>query len=62
MNAESSGNWNETAKLIASDGAEGDYFGWSVSVSGNTAIIGADSDDDKGFRSGSVYSFERLVK
>ena len=56
------GYWNETAKLTASDGAEGDYFGFTVAVSGNTAIIGADSDDDKGISSGSVYALERLVK
>ena len=27
--------------LIASDGAEGDYFGWSVAVDGDTAVVGA---------------------
>ena len=31
----------ETAQLIASDKAVGDRFGWSVSVSGNVALIGA---------------------
>jgi hypothetical protein len=29
------------AKLIASDGAPGDAFGFCVSISGNTAVIGA---------------------
>jgi hypothetical protein len=28
-------------KLTASDATEGDSFGWSVSISGNTAIVGA---------------------
>jgi hypothetical protein len=37
-------NMNETAKLTASDGHSGDEFGYSVSVSGNTAIIGASND------------------
>jgi hypothetical protein len=32
----------ETATLVASDGAPGDYFGVSVSVSGDTAVVGAD--------------------
>lgn len=32
--------WVEEQKLLASDGAEGDYFGASVAVSGNTALIG----------------------
>jgi hypothetical protein len=37
-----SGNaWTQQAKLTASDGASGDYFGWSVSLSGNTALVGA---------------------
>lgn len=31
----------ETAKLYASDGRGGDYFGKSVSISGNVAIVGA---------------------
>jgi hypothetical protein len=47
----------ETEKLTASDGAEDDYFGFSVAVSGNTIMIGAYYDDDKGNSSGSVYQF-----
>ncbi len=31
----------ESAKLLASDGNTGDQFGWSVSLSGGTALIGA---------------------
>ncbi|HXM20817.1 MAG TPA: hypothetical protein VN948_06095 [Terriglobales bacterium] len=31
----------ETAKLTASDGAGGDAFGYNVSISGNTAAVGA---------------------
>jgi hypothetical protein len=31
----------ETAKLTASDGADGDAFGYNVSISGNTAAVGA---------------------
>ncbi|MBU4366049.1 MAG: FG-GAP repeat protein, partial [Verrucomicrobia bacterium] len=35
------GGWSEQAKLIASDGAEGDYFGQvALSSDGNTALIG----------------------
>jgi len=33
--------WVEEAKLTASDGASGDRFGHSVSVSGDLAVIGA---------------------
>ena len=61
----SSGGWadwnpmenTETAKLIASDGADDDWFGVSVALDGNTAVIGASGDDDKGIDSGSVYVF-----
>ena len=53
------GFWNETAKLTASDGASSDYFGWSVSISGNIVIAGAYGDDDKGSYSGSAYVYEK---
>ena len=44
-------------KLTASDAAYGDYFGSSVAISGNYAIVGAYKDDDKGGESGSAYIF-----
>jgi hypothetical protein len=53
------GGWTEQAKLSASDGQRDDQFGSSVSVSGNTVIIGALGDDDAGDRSGSAYVFTR---
>ena len=34
-------NMTQTAKLTASDGAAGDRFGCSVSISGNTVVVGA---------------------
>jgi hypothetical protein len=55
----SGGVWTEQAKLLASDVAAGDYFGDSVSVSGDTALIGASGDDDSGSVSGSAYVFVR---
>ena len=33
--------WTQQAELTASDGAAGDHFGGSVSVSGSTALVGA---------------------
>jgi len=47
----------ELAKLLASDGAQDDWFGYSVSVSGDTTVIGAYRDDDNGSDSGSAYIF-----
>ncbi len=50
--------WTQTAKLLAADGAADDWFGWSVSISGDTAIVGARWDDDNGSYSGSAYIFK----
>jgi len=52
-------NWTQEDKLIASDGATGDCFGFSVSIDGDYAIIGAKYDDDNGSNSGSAYIFKR---
>jgi hypothetical protein len=51
--------WTEQAKLTASDAAVRDHFGRSVAVTGNTAVVGADLDDDAGISSGSAYVFTR---
>ncbi len=51
------GNWVET-KLVASDGAPDDVFGYSVSIDGDRAIVGARLDGDNGLDSGSAYMFE----
>ncbi|MCZ6612369.1 MAG: FG-GAP repeat protein [Planctomycetota bacterium] len=45
-------------KLLADDGAAGDVFGHSVAISGATAIVGAQDDDDNGTQSGSAYLFD----
>ena len=52
-------NWTEQVKLTAFDGANSDKFGWSVSISGDYAVIGAYQDDDNGSDSGSAYIFQR---
>jgi hypothetical protein len=51
-------NWDEQAKLIASDGDSYDYFGVSVSIDGDYAIIGAYGDEGNRV-SGSAYVFKR---
>jgi len=51
--------WTQQAKLLASDGATQDYFGYAVSLDGDTAFIGAEGDDDNGVDSGSAYVFTR---
>ncbi|MCH8152289.1 MAG: FG-GAP repeat protein [Planctomycetes bacterium] len=54
-------SWVQEAKLTASDGAANDNFGWSVSISGDVAVIGARDDDANGIFSGSAYVFEKPV-
>ncbi|MCZ7684310.1 MAG: hypothetical protein M5U28_38260 [Sandaracinaceae bacterium] len=56
----SSTTWTEQAKLEASDGAAYDYFGTSVALDGDTALVGADGDDTgRGGDAGSAYVFVR---
>lgn len=52
--------WTQQAKLLADDGAEQDQFGIAVAVSGNTAMVGAYGDDDRGRSAGSVYVYDRI--
>ena len=57
-------NWGEVKKLTASDAGAGDFFGISVAISGDTAVVGAWQDDDAcpsdpSCGSGSAYVFER---
>jgi len=51
--------WTEQQKLLASDDADGDHFGYSVSISGDTVIVGAYGNDDGGTNRGSAYIFVR---
>jgi hypothetical protein len=51
------GNWGEVKKMTASDGASLDFFGRSVSIDGDMAVIGADQDDTDVQDSGSAYVF-----
>ena len=54
--AQSGATWTEAAKLSASDGADLDYFGYSVAITpdGSTAAFGTPYDDAQ---QGSVYMF-----
>ena len=50
---------NDVQELFASDGATGDRFGYSVSIDGDYALIGASHDENNGYVSGSAYIFKR---
>lgn len=56
-----SGTVTQDVKLVASDAANNDYFGWSVSLSDNTALVGAHIDRiESGVASGSAYVYRNL--
>jgi FG-GAP repeat/Secretion system C-terminal sorting domain len=58
-------DWNEVQKIVSSDRTAGDKFGFSVSISGNYALVGASGEDHdvdgggQAFDAGSAYIFER---
>ena len=51
--------WVQEDKLTALDAAASDHFGYSVSVSGDRAVVGAWGNEDAGERTGSAYVFRR---
>jgi sugar lactone lactonase YvrE len=53
----SGGEWTQQQKLTASDGTGNDWFGYSVSVNGDTAVIGACF---KNISQGAAYVFVRI--
>lgn len=53
----SNNNWKETI-VTASDGADSDHFGKSVSISGMTAVVGASGNDDTYNATGSAYVYK----
>ena len=57
-----SGGWadmTETAELTASDGAVGSFFGFSVSISRHTVVVGANNAWVNGRYQGAAYVFEK---
>ncbi|MGH8428440.1 MAG: FG-GAP repeat protein, partial [Gammaproteobacteria bacterium] len=54
----SGGSWSQVQKLVASDGTFGADFGYSVALSGSTALIGAGGATvNNNFGQGAVYVF-----
>ncbi|RLE28854.1 MAG: hypothetical protein DRJ61_15640, partial [Acidobacteria bacterium] len=51
--------WGQMVKITAFDGATEDQFGLSLSISGDTVVVGAYQDNDNGYHSGSAYIFDR---
>ena len=51
--------WTEEAKLLPSDGAFSDLFGWDVDLDGDTALIGSRGNDGLQNGAGAAYVFTR---
>jgi hypothetical protein len=52
--------WSQQQKLLASDAASGDFFGFSVAINGETVVVGAPGDGGAaGPSQGSAYVFVR---
>ncbi len=51
--------YSTSARLTASDGSSGDYFGYSVEMSGDSIIVGAPLRDAAGSTSGGAYIYTR---
>lgn len=52
------GDWTQTAKLLPSTGAAGDWIGEAVAVSGDVILLSAHHHDRFGASSGVAYVFE----
>jgi hypothetical protein len=48
-------DWGQVQKLVASDAAAGDRYGQSISISGDTIVVGAHTEDAGGSDAGAVY-------
>ncbi len=52
--------WNQVRKLTAEDAQDSDYFGYSISISVDTVVVGAEGEDGYlGSNRGAAYVFER---
>jgi hypothetical protein len=56
----SGGTWNEETKIYPLDPSASTYFGTSVSLYVDTALIGRSYDNAKGTRAGAVYVFTKV--
>lgn len=52
-------SWTQQAKLMIGDSTPGDNFGYSVAVSGDTALVGAFLGKNNGKMTGAAYVFTR---
>ena len=51
--------WLMRAELVADDAEPNEWFGWVVSLAGDTVVVGAPHDADSGPAAGAAYVFKR---
>lgn len=51
--------WQQSAKITAETAQANDQFGFSVALGGDTLVVGAHFDSDRGTDAGSAYVFQR---
>ncbi len=51
--------WGEVAKITASDASWVAWFGWSVAISSETLVVGAQLEDGAGGFAGAAYVYDR---
>lgn len=56
----SGSGWSQATKLLASDDEASDNFGYSVSIDGNRALVGAPRNDSPASEAGAVYVFSGI--
>lgn len=56
-----SNNWGQVQKLMATDAATEDWFGWSLGVDDATIAVGAYHQDEGGESAGAGYVFEHAA-
>ena len=49
------GQWEQGLKIVAPDGKPGDWFGFSLAIHGDTALVGATHESSRGAKAGAVY-------
>jgi hypothetical protein len=59
--ANAMGQWSQVAKLTADDANADDSLGISVAIEGNTALVGAWKDDERGPDAGAAYLFQETT-
>jgi hypothetical protein len=52
-------NWGQVKKIVASDKADNDGFGYGVAIDGTTVLVGSDGEDGAGTDRGAAYIFSK---